>query len=270
MELNRVLITGGAGMIARALPFGLKCSRAELDVRDRARAAEVVRAKSPSGILHLAAIDIFRAEADPLEAHFTNVLGTYNMALAAREARIPLVLVSSGAIFDGRKGQAHDEQAEPRPANIYGQGKWLAEILVRETLDDYLIVRGGWIFGGEQAHHKKFVELAIQKAKRDEPIDAAVDQWGSPTWVADFADELGRLMQASARGVIHIANSGMATPADMADEIVAALGSRSKVRRVKREQLSAGGPRRAESEALTSTLASLRPWREALRAYLLR
>lgn len=268
MDLNKVLVTGGAGMIGRALPWGIKCARADLDVRDLKRAAEVVRAQSPSAILHLAALDIRCSQADPLEAHATNVLGTYNMALVARQAHIPLVLVSSAAIFSGRKGDAHDERAQPRPANIYGQGKLLSEIVVRETLDEHLIVRTGWIFGGDQAHHQKFVEVAIHKARRNEAIEAAVDQWGSPTWVVDFSDQLSRLMKTSARGLVHVANAGAATPADIADEIVAMLESRSQVHRVKREKLSGGEPPRAESEVLVSEQGGLRPWREALRAYL--
>lgn len=267
MDLDKVLVTGSAGMIGRALPWGMKFSRAELDVRDLKKATAIVLSKAPSAILHLAALDIRSSQADPLQAHATNVIGTYNMALAARAAKIPLVLVSSGAIFGGQKGDAHDELAAPSPANIYGQSKLLSEIVARETLDDHLIVRTGWVFGGDQAHHKKFVDVAIHKAKRGETIDAVFDQWGSPTWLVDFADELGRLIKASTRGLVHLANAGSASPVDIVDEIVASLGSKSKVNRVKRDELP-DQPPRAPSEALASRQTRLRPWREALQAYL--
>jgi dTDP-4-dehydrorhamnose reductase len=268
MDLNRVLVTGGAGMIGRALPWGVKCSREELDVRDLKRATEMVQKHSPSAILHLANLDIRTSQADALKANETNVIGSYNMALVARQAHIPLIFVSSGAIFSGKKGESHDELSEPNPCNVYGQGKQLAEIIVRETLDDHLIVRTGWIFGGNQAHRKKFVEIALGKAKRHEPIDAAVDQWGSPTSVFDFCEELARLLKASTRGLIHVANAGSASPADIAEEIIKATGSRSKIHRVKRDKISTQEPPRAECEVLVSRHIGLRSWRESLNAYI--
>jgi len=200
VDLSRVIVTGGEGMIGQALPFGLKLARRDLDVTRPAEVAAVVRERKPSAIVHLAALDLRGAEADPRQAYAVNVLGSYELARAARTAGVPLLFLSSGAVFGGGEGAVHDEGARPAPVNVYGQTKWVAEILLRETLDDLLVVRTGWVFGGHQAHHRKFVDVAIGRARAGEPIRATTDQWGSPTSAADLCAELERLLVAGERG----------------------------------------------------------------------
>lgn len=270
LDLDRVLVTGGEGMIARAIPFGIKLSRRDLDVRDAAAVLAVVRDRQPSAITHLAALDIRQAEVDPKAAMATNVLGSYNLARAARAAGIPLVFLSSGAVFNGKPGDIHDETARPDPVNVFGQTKMLAELMLQETLDDVLIVRTGWVFGGHQAHHRKFVDLAIELSLRGEPIEASSDRWGSPTLVHDLVRELQRLVETRSRGLVHVVNQGAATGADLAREIVQFLHSASEVRAVHGSELRDGSPPRPPSEVLTSRTITLRPWPEALRAYLKR
>lgn len=267
LDLARMLVTGGEGMIGRALPFGRKLSRRDLDVRNAAQVADVVRAHAPSAILHLAALDIRQAEADPKNAYATNVLGTSHLARAAREHQIPFIFFSSGAVFGGGPGVVHDEEAEPDPVNIFGQTKWLAEMLLREMLDDHLIIRTGWVFGGHQAHHRKFVDLAIERARQGEPILAASDHWGSPTLVTDLVAELERLLQDGTRGLVHVVNAGVATGVDIARVIVETLGSRAEISPVRGTELPSPGPPRAVSEGLCSREQRLRPWPAALAAY---
>lgn len=263
-----MLVTGGEGMIARALPFGLKLSRAQLDVRDPAQVFEVVTREHPSAILHLAAVDIRQAEENPLAAYRTNVVGSYHLACAARERQTPFVFLSSGAVFNGPAGTVHDESAIPDPVNVFGQTKWLAELLLRETLRDLLlVVRTGWVFGGHQSHHLKFVDRAIELAARAEPIEAAVDAEGSPTSVADLVSALQELLLSGASGTVHVVNAGSGTGRDMAAVIVAAMRSASRIVDVRGKDLQNPGPPRPPSEALISTKVVLRPWPEALREY---
>lgn len=269
VELSRILVTGGEGMIGRVLPFGVKLSQRELDVRSPEDIERALERHQPSAIVHLAALDIRQAEADPLAAYATNVLGSYHVACAARRRSIPLVFLSSGAVFNGDVGAVHGETAPPDPVNIFGQTKWLAEILLRETLEDLLIIRTGWVFGGHQAYHRKFVDVALELALRGEPIQATVDQWGSPTFVHDLVGEIRRLLLSGVYGTVHVVNAGAASGMDIAREIVRVTGSRSELLEVKGVDLPNPGPRRPASEVLVSRRVRLRPWGEALREYVL-
>src|SRR5687768_3490263 len=189
-DRSRVVITGAQGMIGRAARFGIKLSRHDLDVTERHAVATLARTHAPSAVLHLAAVGIENAETHPDLAFQTNVFGSYLVALAAAASKVPLIVLSSGAVFGGRGREMHDESASPDPVNVYGRTKWLAELIVRQTWKESLIVRTGWVFGGHQAHHRKFVDLVVERALCDEAIDAASDDWGTPTSVFDLLDEI--------------------------------------------------------------------------------
>ncbi|TSC80411.1 MAG: dTDP-4-dehydrorhamnose reductase [Candidatus Peregrinibacteria bacterium Gr01-1014_25] len=267
IDRNRVLITGGNGMIGRAIDAGMKPPRSELDVCDRDAVASWMERNRPSAIIHLASMDLHRSESDPRAAMETNVVGTYNVGLAARDAGIPLVFFSSGAVFGGERGTVHDEESAPRPVNVYGNTKWLAETMLQALRGEMLIIRTGWVFGGSQAHHRKFVDIVIEKARSGEPITAACDRWGSPTFVRDVVAEMWRLLDGGQRGIVHVVNEGQATACDIAREIIAQLHSGSALHEVTQEELAPGGTPRAVSEILVSKHVHLRPWQEALREY---
>src|SRR5918997_1450215 len=88
------------------------------DIRDRGRIAELMRALRPDVVFHAAAHKhVPLLEAQPTEAVRTNVLGTYNVVVAAAEAGVDrLVFISSDKAV--------------RPSNVLGYSKWLGEQLV--------------------------------------------------------------------------------------------------------------------------------------------
>jgi dTDP-4-dehydrorhamnose reductase len=267
-ELSRILITGAGGMIGRAVPFGIKLTRKQLDVKDAAATDKIFQEINPLAVLHLASLDIRTCESNPREALEVNVLATRRLALMCREARIPLVFLSSGAVFNGRKGQVFLESDEPDPINLYAQTKYLGERLISELLPNQaLIIRAGWVFGGHGAHHKKFVDVARDQAINGETIQASDDQTGSPLYVMDLIDKLRLLILAEERGIVHLANTGVATAKQIADEIVRLLGSRSLVKAASSHEIL-DTIRRSHTEALASAKHGLRPWKQSLAAYL--
>ncbi len=94
IDLQRILITGGQGMIGRKIPWGHKFDIDTLDVRQPAAIQAAIDKVQPSAILHLAAIDIHRAEKEPQLAYTTNVVGTELLARAAQASTIPFIFLS--------------------------------------------------------------------------------------------------------------------------------------------------------------------------------
>lgn len=267
IDEHSILITGGEGMIGRVWPEGLKPSQTQLDVCNQEQIEAYVQAKRPSAIVHLAALDIYQAETNPSLAINTNVLGTYHLAQAAAKSRIPFVFISSGAVFNGGPNDIHNEGSRPQPVNVFGYTKYISELLLQDIAEDILIIRTGWVFGGNQAHHRKFVDLVLEKARRDEPIEAVSDRWGSPTYVVDLVQEVSRLLQTGQRGLVHVINKGKASAYDMAKVIITSLQSRSELQEKKQADFAQTGPKRAVSEAMHSRVTSLRSWQEALKEY---
>jgi len=118
----------------------------------------VAKKYRPKVILHLAALtDLDYCEKNPAEAYLVNSVGTYNVALTAREVGAKLVYISTAGIFDGQKKGFYRESDLGNPQNHYGHSKYLGESAVQNILNDYIIARVCWMFGGGPTKDKKFV-----------------------------------------------------------------------------------------------------------------
>ncbi len=224
----------------------------------------------PSAVVHLAAVDLHRSQSDPDSAYETNLYGTYLMAKSAARLEVPFVLLSSAAVFGQCAIEAPDEDGRPCPVSVYGRSKWLAEQVALGEHAGTLVVRTGWVFGGHQGHHRKFVETAIERARRADAIEGTVDHRGSPTYVLDLVDDIRALLLEGVTGVRHVVNEGSASGYELASEIVRLLGSSSALIAVRRDVLEIGGSPRPTSEALSSRWQRLRPWKRALADYVAR
>ena len=292
----RVLITGSGGMLGSAVypafvraghdvvatdlvprpigdhPMGL------LDVRDHACVLAAVTAHRPDLILHLAAeTDLERCETDPDHAWLTNALGTENVALAAAGAGCPLVYISTAGVFDGTKDdQPYTEFDQPRPINVYGGSKYEGELIVRARVQRHFIVRAGWMIGGMDRDHKFVAKIVDQLRAGATTLHAVTDRLGTPTYTEDFARNLLTLIETPFYGLYHMTCEGAGSRLDVAREILEHYGRDDvEIVPVASDFFAAAyfAPR-PRSEMMRNYkldlrgLNLMRPWREALRAYL--
>ena len=137
------------------------------------------------------------------------------------------------------------------------------------------IVRMASLFGKAGARGKggNFVETVLAKAKAGETLRVADDILMSPTYTCDAAVALERLLSRGVRGLFHIANKGACTWFEFARKALDLIGLE-----VKLEPIALADFQSKASRPMNSALASarldhlpegqLRPWPEALRAYL--
>lgn len=268
IDLDKVLVTGAGGLVGHYLRFGLRPSRDELDVTNLSQVEAVVRRLKPKAILHLAALtDMAKCEEDKDLAYGINAVGTYNVALAAREVGAKLVYVSTNAVFDGNQDRAYSPGDAPHPANVYGHSKYLGELAILGMSARNLVVRSSWIFGGGPKQDKKFVGKVIPKFLAGDPISAVNDVRGTPTYGKDLAAALREVVKSGVSGVIHVTNGGDASRYDMALVIKESLLSRSEVSGAPLKSFGYTG-NALRNEMLDSGEYKLRPWPEALKEYL--
>ncbi|MFC1685691.1 SDR family oxidoreductase [Nanoarchaeota archaeon] len=267
VDLSRILITGSEGVIGSQLDFGVKKSHRELDVTNSKNIKKVCDEINPSGILCLSSKDIRSCEKNPSQAHEVNVNGVINLAKEAAKRNIPIILLSTGAIFNGPVNKSFNEEDTPQPQNIYGQTKYLAEKSLPIITPNYLIIRTGWIFGTNNSKKIDFIKRMINSLEKGEEVKVVTDQTGSPTYLPDFIDKMKELIQNGFKGIFHVVNRGIATPEDILNEIISIKGINSKSKIIKNKLSQQEGILRSHSEALTSKKVSLRSWKEALKEY---
>ncbi len=266
VELNRVLISGAEGMIGSEIDFGIKLTRKQLDVTNIDSIKKALEGYKPSAVLCLSSINLRDSEKFPSRALDVNVFGVYNLALASKARNIPLVLISSGTVFNGSHSQVFSEKDTPNPQNVYGQTKYIAELLALSINPKTIIIRTGWLFGFK--HKKNFFNKIIDSARQNSEIIATNDQFGSPAYIKDFLIALKEALSNGKEGVYHIVNEGAASGLDITKEVVSSLKSNSDIKEISVSALGPDSPKRSLSEVLISNKIKLRNWKAALKEYL--
>lgn len=201
--------------------------REELDVRDGAAMLAMAPEIEGGWIVHCAAlVDVEGCARDPEAARLTIVEGTRNAVALAKAAGARLFYPQSFLVYDGATNPI-PELETPRPLSLYGQFKCEAEQAIRDELDDVLIVRMAGFFGGEDKDKNfvgRIIPIMFAAMQRGETVFKVGDRVWQPTWTRDLAMNSLHLMLARASGTWQMACHGQATFADIANEIVQALG----------------------------------------------
>ena len=267
IDLDKVLITGANGMVGSYVDFGIRLDKDSLDVTDLKAVLDVCDRNKPEAIIHLAAeTDLDICEKNPAHAYMVNSVGTYNMAVVAKELGIKLVYISTAGVFDGTKKSSYTEKDIPNPQNIYGHSKFLGELAVSGILENYIIARVCWMFGGGPNKDQKFVAKIIRQLDKPE-IKAVTDQIGSPTFGKDLISGIKKLLHSDARGIYNLANSGVASRFDVAEEIVKLMGKQTKVLKAKMSDFNMDAFR-TFNEGMVSKVKTQRSWQSALKEYI--
>lgn len=232
--MKRILITGGAGMLAQALKKSfsgdtvLALSRKEMDITDQQQIRQIAGAFKPDIVLNPAAFTgVDDNEVFAHKAFLVNARGAGNMAAAARWAGASIVHFSTDYIFDGCRSVPYSEGDQPNPLSVYGASKLAGEKLVRKMCTEHYIIRTSWLFG---RNGQNFVGIIRKRLRAGDSVSAAVDQLGCPTFTEDLAEAV-KLMLAgkAAYGTYHLTNSGFCSRYQLAAEIARQTGCSEKL-----------------------------------------
>jgi dTDP-4-dehydrorhamnose reductase len=216
-----------------------------------------------------------RAESERAAARAANATGPAAIAALCRESGARFAHVSTDYVFDGQGTRPYREDDPTGPTTVYGRTKLEGEGLVLAANPDALIVRTSWVFGPG----KNFVGAILNQARLRRcgevqgPLGVVDDQTGCPTYAADLAKGIRGLLDAGVTGLAHLCNSGAISWWDFARAILDETGHDSlAIDRTRTVDNPRPAPRPAYSVLDCSRAASsgvvLRPWREALVAYL--
>ena len=285
MEIERMLVTGAAGAVGsyvREVFQDVDLTLSDiveelpaLDVRDPGAVMRAVGDLQPDVVLHLAAAtDVDRCEQEPDWAYHTNAIGTQNVALACQEYNVTIVYISTAGVFWGDKPTPYTEFDPPRPANVYGNSKLAGEHVVTSILNQYYVVRAGWMIGGGVKDKKFVAKVGRKMLAGEQNLRVVDDRFGSPSYARDLLWGIRKLLQTGYYGLYHMVNTGMCSRYEIALAMRDILGCKEiSIEPVSSAYFPLPAPR-ARSEAMDNLklrllgLNCMRPWQAALREYL--
>lgn len=259
----RIAVTGQQGQVVQAIraqaaddAVVVALGRPGLDLARPETIAASLAAAQPDLIVSAAAYTaVDKAESERDLAFAVNATGAAAVAAAALRLNVPVIHISTDYVFDGAKGAPYTEADAVGPLNVYGASKLAGEQAVMAANPEAVVLRASWIYS---PFGHNFVRTMLRLAAEREEVGVVADQFGSPTSALDLADGIWALASrllggsaASPRGVFHMAGSGNASWADLAEATFsasAALGGPSaRVRRIDAAQFPTAAVRPTDS-----------------------
>jgi dTDP-4-dehydrorhamnose reductase len=250
----------------------------EFDVTQPDRMRRVLHTIQPDAVINTAAFHrVDECEDDPGMSFRVNAIAVRDLARLGSELGFVLVHFSTDYVFDGRKKAPYSETDPPNPLNVYAVSKLAGEFFVRALIERHFLIRSCGLFGRASCREKgyNFVDRMIALAEKGRPLRVVDDQWVSPTSAAELAERTSDLIRTDHYGLFHLTSEGQCTWFQFAREIFALLGRRPLLEPVDSKTFAAKAWRPLYSvlenkRAKEIGLRDFSPWKEALRAYLVK
>ena len=228
----KVLVTGGSGMLGKALVNRLsrefQVSHTVHRTGFEFKGAAAIPCDLTAGdlalpafdaVVHTAALtDVDLCQSTPEEAYQANVLATRNLAAACPGAYF--VYISTDFVFDGQKG-SYRETDPANPISEYGRTKYLGESEI--PLSGCAIrtsIYGLSGNGGKQT----FLEKSLDRLKNDQEILGFDDQWFSPVSIYNLADLLAEVIAQRPKGILHLGGPERLSKYQFLQQLAASFG----------------------------------------------
>jgi len=219
---SRLLITGASGFLgghlcrlARSewqvygmhnlhpeMPLGVE--KVQIDVRDQKALLVVLKEIKPSVIIHAAVLQTDDCERHPELAQQVNIDSTLYLTEWAAKNNARMIYVSSDMVFDGARGM-YREDDETEPVNEYGRTKLVAERIVQEFCENFVVARLPLMFGFPVAGGACFMTTMLDKLNRNQTVQTYYDQFRTPGLVQNMAEALLELAESDFTGTLHVA-----------------------------------------------------------------
>ena len=279
MSGKKVLVTGSGGLLGSHLvneiPNCIGYSSQELDITKTQYVNQIVEKEEPDIIIHAAAFtDVEACETEIDKAFEVNTIGTQNLVNCCIDRDVLFVFISSTGVYGSHKTERYTEFDKAEPSTIHHISKYEAEKVVRNHLNKYLILRTGWIFGGNALHKEDFVYQRYIEAKNNDLIHSDDSQIGNPTYALDLVDQIKILINNDQFGTYNCVNyANNITRYDYVKKIVELFNLDCKVEVAPKGMFVRKAPVSNNESALNFKLDLLdldqmRGWNDALEDYI--
>ena len=281
---KRFLLFGGGGMLGGYIKRVLENEQQTTVISFSSKECDITKIEvvhhiftefKPDFIIHAAAFcDTKGCESNPQKADTINIRGTEIIAENAYKYNTPLLFIGSDYVFDGEKGAPYLEEDPANPLNHYAYTKMRGEEIARGIKMHY-IIRPSVIFGIGKLNIVNDIASLSSGVK---PLPT--DKVRRPTYALDLAGAIINLINTNpAYGTYHVANGGYCDNYQLGVDILTILGKpHHLIESLITPCLIADLSQYAkvaktiiidDSKWTRAGLPPLRPYKEALREYLL-
>lgn len=222
--MNRILVTGANGQLARALknilPKATYLTKSDLDITNESALANYFKTTTkPDIIINAAAYtNVDKAEE---EIDLCNKVNAIAPGILAGHCK-RLIHISTDYVFNGKKNTLYKEDDPTDPINQYGKSKLEGEVNALSNNKNTTILRTSWLYS---EINKNFLTTMLNLAKTRSQLSVVNDQVGSPTYCSDLAGAIIKLIDSpNVSGVFHYSNSGLCSWYDFASLIFSLKG----------------------------------------------
>jgi dTDP-4-dehydrorhamnose reductase len=247
--MAKIFITGSNGQLGRELQSLAPefpqhnfffFDRSTLPVEDPDASQAFLNREKPQWLINCAAYTaVDKAETEKETAFEINADAVGYLASACRRHHTRLIHISTDYVFDGNSATPIKETDPTGPINTYGASKLEGESqAAREYPDGTIIIRTSWVYS---EFGNNFVKTMLRLMKERPAISVVNDQIGAPTYAADLAAAIMRIISNHAHnspgahstllaptftpGIFHYSNEGRISWYDFAIAIRDAIGS---------------------------------------------
>ena len=242
----KILVTGGKGQLGCEINklssknnYDWLFSGSDIfDLSDLKGINVFLEKTSPDIIINCAAYTaVDNAEVDFENANTTNHKSVELIAKWSNNNNCKLIHISTDYVYDGSSLIAVKEDAQANPVNNYGKSKLLGDIACQKYNPSSIIIRTSWLYS---SFGNNFVTKMINLMLHNDEIKVVNDQFGSPTFAADLAEVILRIINTNIwkPGIYHYTNLGKVSWFDFANDIKYIYGFNTRIDSISSQEYS--------------------------------
>ena len=151
-----------------------------------------------------------KAETEIEKALLINATAVGNLAAICKTHHTQFIHISTDYVFDGTATKPYKEDNAVSPVNSYGATKLKGEELALQNNPSSIIIRTSWVYS---SFGNNFVKTMLRLMKDKEQISVVSDQVGCPTYAADLAGAIMKIITtknaAEQAGIYNYSNAGI-------------------------------------------------------------